>query len=126
MFVGFLKKVLGTTDAMAEARKAVPASESSAPHGWNLTSPDVEQTDGDVILRMAAPGLDPSSLESSVDGDALVLKAHGTTDTGSRVSLNERLKFSGAGDLSAASVSFEDGKLVVRIPKSTFTNQPTT
>src|SRR2546430_17288359 len=105
---------------MAEARKEVPASETSAAHGWNLTSPDVEQTDNEVILRMAAPGLDPSSLESSVDGDALVLKAHGTTDSGSRVSLNERPKFPGPGDLSPARASFEDGNLAAPIPKPTF------
>ena len=118
MSVSLLKKLLGTTDAMAEARSEVDKSEPSPPHGWNLTSPEVEQTDSEVILRMDAPGLDASSLENSVDGDALVLKAHGTTDTGSKVSLNERLKLSGAGDLSAASVSYEDGKLVVRIPKT--------
>ena len=118
--MSFLKKLLGTTDAMAEARSKVEKSEASQPHGWNLTSPEVEQTDSEVILRMDAPGLDPASLESSVDGDALVLKAHGTTDAGSKVSLNERLKLAGAGDLSAASVSYEDGKLVVRIPKSAF------
>jgi len=120
MSVSFLKKLLGTTDAMAEARSEISKSEGSAPHGWNVTSPQVEQTDSEVILRMDAPGLDSSSLESSVDGDALVLKAHGTTDTGSKVSLNERLKLAGAGDLSAATVSYEDGKLVVRIPKTAF------
>ncbi len=120
MFVGLLKKLLGTTDAMAEARSEVEKSEGSPPHGWNVTAPEVEQTDSEVILRMDAPGLDASSLESSVDGDALVLKAHGTTDTGSKVSLNERLKLAGVGDLSAASVSYEDGKLVVRFPKSSF------
>jgi len=108
---------------MADARSEVSKSEGGAgapPHGWNVTSPDVEQTDSEVILRMDAPGLDASSLESSVDGDTLVLKAHGTTDSGSKVSLNERLEFAGASDLSAASVSYEDGKLVVRIPKSSF------
>jgi len=120
MSVGLLKKLLGTTDAMAEARSEVERSEGSPPHGWNVTSPGVEQTDSEVILRMDAPGLDPASLESSVDGDALVLKAHGTTDSGSKVSLNERLKLAGASDLSAASVSYEDGKLVVRIPKTAF------
>jgi HSP20 family molecular chaperone IbpA len=121
--MSFLKKLLGTTDAMAEARKAVPAAGGSAPHGWNVTSPEVEQTDTEVILRMDASGLDASSLENSVDGDALVVKAHGTTDTGSNVSLNERFKVAGAGDLTAATVSYEDGKLVVRIPKSSFPNQ---
>jgi hypothetical protein len=50
--MSFLKKLLGTTDAMAEARKAVPAAGGSAPHGWNVTSPEVEQTDTEVILRM--------------------------------------------------------------------------
>ncbi len=105
---------------MAEARSEIDKSEGAQPHGWNITSPDVEQTDSEVILRMDAKGLDPSSLESSVDGDALVVKAHGTTDSGSKVSLNERLKLAGAGDLSAASVSYEDGKLVVRIPKTVF------
>jgi HSP20 family molecular chaperone IbpA len=118
--VSFLKKLLGTTDAMAEARSEVERSEGAPPHGWNVTSPDVEQTDSEVILRMDAAGLDPSSLESSVDGDTLVVKAHGTTDSGSKVSLNERLEFAGASDLSAASVSYEDDKLVVRIPKSSF------
>ena len=104
--MGFLKKLLGETDAMAEARTAVDKTDGgSAPHGWNVTSPEVEQTDSEVILRMDAPGLDPSSLESSVDGDALILKAHGTTESGSSVSLNERLKLSGAGDLSSATVS---------------------
>jgi HSP20 family molecular chaperone IbpA len=121
--VGFLKKLFGETDAMAEARTAVDKTEGSAPHGWNVTSPEVEQTDSEVILRMDAPGLDPSSLESSVDGDALVLKAHGTTESGSSVSLNERLKLAGAGDLSSATVSYEDGKLVVRIPKSALPGQ---
>jgi HSP20 family molecular chaperone IbpA len=120
MSVGLLKKLLGTTDALAEARSEVAKSEAAPPHGWNVTSPEVEQTDSEVILRMDAPGLDASSLESSVDGDTLVLKAHGTTDSGSKVSLNERLEFAGASDLSAASVSYEDGKLVVRIPKSSF------
>jgi HSP20 family molecular chaperone IbpA len=120
--VSFLKKLLGTTDAMADARSEVNKSEGAGapPHGWNVTSPEVEQTDSEVILRMDTPGLDASSLESSVDGDTLVLKAHGTTDSGSKVSLNERLKLAGAGDLSAASVAYEDGMLVVRIPKSSF------
>ena len=121
--MSFLKRLLGSTDAVEDARNRAIKEQGTPPHGWNVTSPDVEQTDSEVILRMDAPGLDPASLESSVDGDALVLKAHGTTDSGSNVSLNERLKLAGAGDLSAASVSYEDGKLVVRIPKSSFPNQ---
>jgi len=121
--VGLLKKLLGTTDAMAEARKEVSKSESSAPPGWNVTSPEVEQTEDEVIVRMAAPGLDPSSLEHALDEDAIVLKAHGTTDSGSKVSLNERFKIQGA-DLSQATLTYEDGKIVVRFPKSAIKAQP--
>jgi HSP20 family molecular chaperone IbpA len=75
--VSFLKKLLGTTAAMADARSEVPKSEGAGatPHGWNVASPDVEQTDSEVILRMGTPGLDASSVGSSVDGDTLVLKA---------------------------------------------------
>ena len=56
MSVSFLKKLLGTTDAMAEARSEISKSEGSAPHGWNVTSPQVEQTDSEVILRMKDNG----------------------------------------------------------------------
>jgi HSP20 family molecular chaperone IbpA len=121
--VGFLKKLLGTTDAMAEARKEVSKSLGSAPPGWNMTSPEVEQTEDEVIVRMAAPGLDPSSLEHALHEDALVLKAHGTTESGSKVSLNERFKIQGA-DLSQATLTYEDGKIVVRFPKSAIKPQP--
>ena len=84
--MSFLKKLLGTTDVMAEARREAEKSEGAPPHGWNVTSPDVEQTDSEVILRMDAAGLDPSSLESSVDGDALVVKASRSLRSRSRSS----------------------------------------
>ena len=41
---------------------------------------------------------------------------------GDRSDLNERLVMKGA-DLSQADVSYEDGKLVVRLPKSAFKPQ---
>jgi HSP20 family molecular chaperone IbpA len=125
--VGFLKKLLGTTDAMEEAR-AEAEKESSAqvstsqqlPAGWN--SPEVTQTDDEVVLKMDAPGLDPDSVETETDGSAVVVKAHGTNDAGAKINLNERFAVKGA-DLSQARVSYEDGKFVVRIPKSAFPAQ---
>ena len=122
--MSFLKRLLGTTDAIEDARDRATEQGGSPPPGWNVTSPEVTQTDDEVIMRMAAPGLDPSSLESEVDGDALVLKARGETGARSSISLNERLQLKGAGDLSQASVSYEDGKIVVRIPKASFPSQP--
>ena len=122
--MSFLKRLLGTTDAIEDSRDRATEQGGSSPPGWNVTSPEVTQTDDEVIMRMAAPGLDPSSLESEVDGDALVLKARGETGPRSTISLNERLKLKGAGDLSQASISYEDGKIVVHIPKSSFPSQP--
>lgn len=122
--MSFLKRLLGTTDAVEDARKRAGGQQASQPAGWNLTSPEVTQTDDHVTLRMAAPGLDPSTLETEVDGDALVLKARGETGPHSTISLNERLQLKGAGDLSQASVAYEEGKIVVRIPKSGLPSRP--
>ena len=80
------------------------------------------QTENEVVLKMNAPGLDPDSLETQVDGTAVVLKARGTSESGPKINLNERLVMKGA-DLSQADVSYEDGKLVVRLPKSAFKPQ---
>jgi len=90
--------------------------------GW--TSPEVTQTENEVVLKMNAPGLDADSLHTEVDGNALILKATGSSDSGSKINLNERLVLQGGADLSQADVSYEDGKLVVRIPKSAFPRQP--
>ena len=122
--MSFLRRLLGTTDAVADARDRAGEREASQPAGWNLTSPEVTQTDDQVTLKMAAPGLDPSTLETEVDGDALVLKARGETGPHSTINLNERLQLKGAGDLTQASVAYEEGKIVVRIPKSAFPAQP--
>ena len=122
--MGFLKRLLGTTDAVEDARERAGEQQVSQPAGWNLTSPEVTQTDDQVTLKMAAPGLDPSTLETEVDGDTLVLKARGETGPQSTVSVSERLQLKGAGDLSQASVAYEEGKIVVRIPRSALPSQP--
>ena len=122
--MSFLKRLLGTTDAVQDARERAGEQQASQPAGWNLTSPEVTQTDDEVTLKMAAPGLDPSTLETEVDGDALVLKARGETGPHSTISLNERLQLKGAGNLAQASVAYEEGKIVVRIPKSALPSQP--
>jgi HSP20 family molecular chaperone IbpA len=122
--VGFLKRLLGTTDAVEDARERAGDQEAAQPAGWNLTSPEVTQTEDGVTLKMAAPGLDPTTLETQVDGDALVLKARGETGPHSTITLNERLQLKGAGDLAQANVSYEDGQIVVRIPKSALPAKP--
>ena len=120
--MGLLKRLFGTTDAVEDARER--AEGHKTPPGWNLTSPEFTQTADEVTLKMAAPGLDPEMLEHEIDGDTLVLKAQGRTDTGVKVDVNERIKLAGGGHLEQADVSYEDGKIVVRIPKSAFPPPP--
>ena len=123
--MSFLKRILGSTDAVEDARSRAVEQQGSEPAGWNVTPPEVTQTDDEVIVKMTAPGLDPSSLESEVDGDALVLKARGDSGSRTKVSFNERFQIKGA-DLSQASVSYEDEKIVLRIPTSSFPKQSDT
>jgi HSP20 family molecular chaperone IbpA len=119
--VGFLKRLLGSTDAVEDARERAGEGQR-ATGGWNVTSPQIEQTDDEVIFRMAAPGLDPASFQPSLQEGALVLRAHGTSETGAKVFLDERFEVQGA-DMTRATAKYEEGDIVVRLPKSAFSGQ---
>jgi HSP20 family molecular chaperone IbpA len=119
--VGFLKRLLGSTDAVEDARERAGEGEQ-APAGWNVTSPEVEQTQDEIVFRLAAPGLDADSFQPSLQEGALVLRAHGTSETGAKVFLDERFEVHGA-DMSQATVKYEDGKVVVRLPRSALSGQ---
>jgi HSP20 family molecular chaperone IbpA len=116
--VSFLKRLIGTTDALDDAR-ARAGDEPAAP---GFGAPEVTQTDDEVVLKMNAPGLDPESVQTEVEGSAILVKARGTSDTGAAINLNERLNLKGA-DLSQADVTYEDGQIVVRLPKTAFKPQ---
>ncbi|HEY8723580.1 MAG TPA: Hsp20/alpha crystallin family protein [Gaiellaceae bacterium] len=121
--MSFLKRLFGTTDALDDARARAgdePVAEAAQPAAHaapGFGAPEVTQTDDEVVLKMNAPGLDPESVQTEVEGSALVVKARGTSDTGTAINLNERLNLKGA-DLSQADVSYQDGQIVVRLPKA--------
>ena len=123
--MSFLKKLLGTTDALDDARArageepVAQAAQPAAPATSGFGVPEVTQTDDEVVLKMDAPGLDPETVQTEVEGSAIVVKARGTSDTGAAINLNERLNLKGA-DLSQAAVTHEDGQIVVRLPKAAF------
>ena len=126
--MSLLRRLFGTTDALDDARaragdepvaQAAPPAAHAAP---GFTAPEVTQTDNEVVLKMNAPGLDPETVQTEVEGAALVVKARGTSDTGTAINLNERLNLKGA-DLSQADVSYKDGQIVVRLPKAAFKPQ---
>ena len=123
--MSFLKKLLGTTDALDDARArageepVAQAAQPAAPATSGFGVPEVTQTDDEVVLKMDAPGLDPETVQTEVEGSAIVVKARGTSDTGAAINLNERLNLKGA-DLSQAAVTYEDGQIVARLPKAAF------
>ena len=123
--MGFLKRLLGTTDALDDARAragdepVAQAAPPGAPAASGFGVPEVTQTGNEVVLKMNAPGLDPESVQTEVEGEAILVKARGTSDTGGPINLNERLNLKGA-DLSQVAVTYEDGQIVVRLPKAAF------
>ena len=126
--MSFLKRLLGTTDALDDARAragndpVAQAAQPAAPATSGFGVPEVTQTAEEVVLKMNAPGLDPESVQTEVEGSAIVVKARGTSDTGAPINLNERLNLKGA-DLSNAAVTYEDGQIVVRLPMAAFRPQ---
>jgi len=130
--MSLLKRLLGTTDALDDARAragdepvaqaAEPAAQPAATAAHTapgFSAPEVTQTADEVVLKMNAPGLDPESVQTEVEGSAIVVKGRGTSDAGAAINLNERLNLKGA-DLSQAAVTYEDGRVVVRLPKAAF------
>jgi HSP20 family molecular chaperone IbpA len=121
--VSLLGRLFGTTNALDDARARAgdePVAQVAQPDSHaaaGFAAPEVTQTDDEVVLKMNAPGLDPESVQTEIEGSAIVVKARGTSDTGAEINLNERLKIKGA-DLSQADVSYEDGQIFLRLPKT--------
>jgi HSP20 family molecular chaperone IbpA len=128
--VSFLKRLFGTTDALDDARAragdepVAQMAQPAAPVASGFSAPEVTQTADEVVLKMNSPGLDPESVQTEVEGEAIVVKARGTSEAGAAINLNERLNLKGA-DLSQAAVTYEDGQIVVRLPKAAFKPQQT-
>jgi HSP20 family molecular chaperone IbpA len=125
--VSLLGRLFGTTNALDDARARAgdePVAQVAEPDvpASGFAAPEVTQTDDEVVLKMNAPGLDPESVQTEIQGSAIVVKARGTSDTGAEINLNERLNLKGA-DLAQAAVSYEDGQIVVRLPKAAFKPQ---
>jgi HSP20 family molecular chaperone IbpA len=125
--VSLLRRLFGTTDALDDARARAgdePVAQVAQPDAPTpgFAAPEVTQTNDEVVLKMNAPGLDPETVQTEVEDSAIVVKARGTSDAGAAINLNERLNIKGA-DLSQADVSYEDGQIVVRLPKAAFKPQ---
>ena len=126
--MSLLKRLFGMTDALDDARAragdepVAQVAQPDAPPASGFGAPEVTQTADEVVLKLNAPGLDPESMQTEVEGSAIVVKARGTSDAGAAINLNERLNLKGA-DLSLADVSYEDGQIVVRLPKIAFKSE---
>jgi len=129
--VSWLRRMLGTADAVEDARERAVAEEDTAPEtgasgtstttnnrpaGWG----DVETSqDGDeLVIALPAPGLDKDSIEFEPEGSSVKLHATGSNREGQQILLDETLKLPDGSDASQATVAYEGERLVVRIPKS--------
>ena len=133
--MSWLKRLFGATDAVEDARERAPEDEapvgtarieattaksstpSNLPSGW--TSPTTRDEGDTLVLEMQAPGLDPETLTVEPQGSKLHIRASGQSNDGHRkISLDESLSFPEGSDLSGVTTDYNDGRLVIRIPKS--------
>jgi HSP20 family molecular chaperone IbpA len=130
--VGLLKRLFGTEDAMAEARAGEAAAEreeirgttttarttthGERPAGWGEV--ETSQEGENLVVALPAPGLDESSIHLDPQGSSLKLHAKGSNSQGQHIELNETFNLPDGSDASQARASYEEGRLVVRIPRS--------
>jgi HSP20 family molecular chaperone IbpA len=120
--MGWLKRVFGSTDAMAETRAEAARDDGGAqtaasrPAGWGEV--ETSQAGDDIVIAMPAPGLDPDSIRLEPQGSSLQVQAKGSGGHGEHISLNETLALPEGSDPSPATAAYTNGRLVVRIPKS--------
>jgi HSP20 family molecular chaperone IbpA len=106
----------GERAAEAQATTSTTSTTSARPAGWGEV--ETSQQGDDLVIAMPAPGLDPDSIHLEPEGSSLKLHARGSGSHGEHISLNETLSLPEGSDPSPATVSYTDGRLVIRIPKS--------
>jgi HSP20 family molecular chaperone IbpA len=125
--VSWLKRVFGTTDAVEDAREraqhdsepapaASPDRSSALPGGWG--KPDVSDEGDVIVIALQAPGLRADTVSVEPRGASLQVRAEGERGPNEKIKLDEALKFPEGSDLSGATASYSDDRLVVRIPKA--------
>jgi HSP20 family molecular chaperone IbpA len=117
---------------MAEARAGEAAAEHEVIHGTTTTAKtttygerpegwgevETSQEGDDLVISLPAPGLDESSVKLEPEGSSGKLHAKGRNSHGHQIQLNETLRLPDGSDASQTRASYENGRLVVRIPKS--------
>jgi hypothetical protein len=106
--VGLLQRLLGNkvTGTIVTSRVA----------GDAVGSPSLDIEGDNLVLRMHAPEIDPSTVEFDSHGGHLHVRASGTKPDGANVKLDETIRVSG-GDESRAQVAKEGDDLVIRMPR---------
>ena len=125
--MSWLKRLTGSTDAIEDARKraahdseplpeSISDQSSALPGGWG--KPDVSDEGNVIVIALQAPGLKADTVSVEPKGSSLQVRAEGERGPGEHIKLDEALKFPEGSDLSGATASYSDDKLVVRIPKA--------
>jgi HSP20 family molecular chaperone IbpA len=115
--VSFLKRLFGTTDALEDARAQAVKEAEATSAGWG--SPTTREEGELLVIEMHAPGLDPESFVAEPEGSTFHVKASGSSDRPRvKTTLDETINFAEGSDLSGATATYVDDKVVIRIPKS--------
>ena len=108
--------------AVVAEHDSEPMPENSGKHSSALPGgsgkPDVSDEGDVIVIAMHAPGLKADTVSVEPRGSSLQVRAEGEGGPGEHVKLDEALKFPKGSDLSGATASYSDDKLVVRIPKA--------
>ena len=86
------------------------------PGGWG--KPDVSDEGDVIVIALQAPGLKADTVSVEPRGASLQVRAEGERGPNEKIKLDEALKFPEGSDLTGATASYADDKLVVRIPKA--------
>ena len=110
------------------------ASWPFAPEGVNSLTVDMVETDSEIVVKAAVPGVKPEELDISVSGDLLTIKGETKEDREENEtnfhyrewtygSFERSLALPVSVDVDKATAEFENGVLLLKLPKAASARQ---
>ena len=105
------------------------ASWPFAQEGANMLPVDMSETDSEIVVKAAVPGVKPEELDVSVSGDLLIIKGETKEDREEKEanfhyrewkngSFQRSLTLPASVDVDKATAEFTNGVLLLKLPKA--------
>jgi HSP20 family molecular chaperone IbpA len=117
----WLKRLLGTTDAMEDALARAGSDALVDDSGKPVARPQAptfSETETELVFTSEFPGLDSESLSVHAEGSAVRVRASGHGTRRQKRLLDERIQLPEGSHPDGATASYEGTQLTVRIPKT--------